>query len=177
MECGKMSKFKYTKDEIIQIIKSYHKKLNRVPARREIKEIANRGVVVFGSWNNAIQAAGFELNRSHEHRMYKRVRTIATDGHRCDSISEAIIDNWLSERKIPHMRDISYPSTNHKADWSLDHETFIEYFGLAKDSPRYDREIKIKKELCLKNNIALIAIYPSDLYPKNYLEHKLKNYI
>ena len=106
--------------------------------------------------------------------MYRRTRTKARDGHVCDSVSEALIDNWLHQHKISHARDAKYPTTKHRADWSIqDGKVFIEYFGLAKDSPRYDREVKIKKNLCRKNKIKLIEIYPSDLYPKVSLEHKL----
>ncbi len=172
-----MSKFKYSKDEVIEIIKNHHRKLDRVPARREVPEIANKCVGLFGSWTKAIEAAGFKPNRSHDHRMYKRSKTMAADGHRCDSISEAIIDNWLSSRNISHARDISYPSTKHKADWAIGENIFVEYFGLAEDSPRYDREIKLKKELCAQNSIRLVEIYPDDIYPNNRLENKLGNFI
>lgn len=150
--------------------------LQRVPAKRELPEISKACIYAFSSWNKAIAAAGFTPNRSHDDRMYRRSRTIATDGHRCDSISEAMIDNWLSVHNIPHSRDVAYPSTNHKADWAINGSTFIEYFGLANDSPRYDREIKIKKELCRQNKIRLIDIYAQDLYPQNLLENKFKNY-
>ena len=71
-----------------------------------------------------------------------------------------------------------YPETNHKADWQIifrDKKIFIEYFGLANDSPRYDRAIKEKKKLCDKHKISLIAIYPQDLYPKEFLEENLNN--
>ena len=125
---------------------------------------------IFGSWNNAILAAGFEPNRSHDQKMYRRSKTKATDGHLCDSISEAIIDNWLTQNNIPHKRDMPYPSTKHKADWAINDSTiFIEYFGLANDSLRYDSSIKEKIRICKENKIKLIDIYPKDLYPKSNL--------
>ena len=140
-------------------------------------EFANACEHAFGSWNNAIIAAGLTPNRSHDHRMYKRIMTKAKDGHSCDSISEAIVDNWLTENGIKHVRDFAYPNSGHKADWSIDNKTFIEYFGLAKDSPRYDRDMKTKQEICKKFGIRLIAIYPKNLYPKLNLNSKLKNLI
>ena len=127
---------------------------------------------MLGSGNKAIEIAGLQPNRSHENRMYKRTRTKAVDGHVCDSVSEAIIDNWLTKNKIPHERNTHYPNSKHLADWSLSNDIFIEYFGLAKDSPRYDRSVSEKKRLCRKHNIKLIAIYPKDLYPKVRLEDK-----
>lgn len=167
-----------TPEELIKIIKETAKKLKRVPARREIDKIHDSCRKIFGSWNNAVLASGLQPNRSHENRMYKRVITKAKDGHLCDSISEAIIDNWLNKNNTPHERDIFYPNTHHKADWAIsvgNQKIFVEYFGLANDSPRYDRAVKEKKKLCYKNKISLIAIYPQDLYPKKFSEKNLKN--
>lgn len=165
---------RYTPQEIQKLIKQLARNLGRPPARREFGKISHAAIRAFGSWNTAITTAGLEPHRSHDHRMYRRTRTKARDGHVCDSISEAVIDNWLTQHNIPHARDAQYPTTNHRADWSIkDGKVFIEYFGLAKDSPRYDREVKVKKNLCRRNKIKLVEIYPSDLYPRVSLESKL----
>ena len=177
MKCRGRVKPKHARQKLINIIRQKVKELQRIPARREMKE-SKTCQKNFGSWNNAIIAAGFHPNRSHSQRMYKRTNTKALDGHLCDSVSEALIDNWLTKNKISHERDVSYPETNHKADWSIFVERkkiFIEYFGLANDSPRYDRTMKEKKGLCRKNKISLIAILPQDLYPKEFFEKNLKN--
>lgn len=166
-----------TPKELIKIIKKTAGKLKRVPARRELEKINDACRKNFGSWNNAVLAAGLQPNRSHNQRMYKRVFTKALDGHLCDSVSELLIDNWFIKNKIEHKRNVFYPDTNHKADWAVligSKKIFVEYFGLANDSPRYDRAIK-KKKLCHKNKISLIAIYPQDLYPKEFLEKNLQN--
>ena len=169
----------YSREELLEIIKNTAKKLKRVPARREILNGVNEACrKSFGSWNNAVLAAGLVPNRSHNNRMYKRAIAKAIDGHSCDSISELLIDNWLYKNKIFHERNAHYPSTNHKADWKIfdgEQKVFVEYFGLANDSPRYDRCIKEKITLCNKNKISLVAVYPKDLYPKNFLEKNLKN--
>lgn len=175
IECGKVSRFKYTKEEIVKIIRKYHKETNRIPSKREILEISHRAIHLFGSWNNAILATNLVPNRSHDNRMYKRSMTKAQDGHLCDSVSEALIDNWLTKNKIPHERNIPYPDSFHKADWGIkNNKIFIEYFGLAKDSPRYDRSIKKKKRLCERFKIKLIEIYPQNLYPEINIDSKLK---
>lgn len=165
---------KYTSEEVKNEIMGMSKKLSRTPTKRELGNISHAAIRMFGSWNNAITTLGLTPHRSHDHRMYRRTPTKAADGHLCDSISEAIVDNWLHKNKIGHTRNVSYPTTNHRADWAIGDNIFIEYFGLAKDSPRYDREIKVKQGLCKKGGILLIEIYPSDLYPKLNLDKKIK---
>jgi len=176
--CGKLGRFKYSKDEIISFIKNYHQDINRVPPKRELPKISHKAIHLFGSWNNAISAAGLNPNRSHDNRMYKRLLGKAADGHKCDSASEILIDNWLHKNNIRHSRNVSYPNTNHVADWAIDNidnsDIFIEYFGLAKDSSRYDRAIRRKHQICKKHGIKLISIYPEDLYKTSNFIHKLE---
>jgi len=169
---------RHTQAELLNIIRNTTQKLKRVPSRRELESVDSSCKKLFGSWNNAIVAAGFQPNRSHSQRMYKRTNTVASDGHLCDSISESLVDDWLTKNRIPHEKDVFYPGTNYKADWVVsigNNKIFVEYFGLANDSSRYDRSIKEKRKLCRKNKISLIAIYPQDLYPKKFLEENLKN--
>lgn len=163
--------------EVLETIRQTAKQLRRAPAKRELKMINGACIKIFGSWNNAITAAGLLPHRSHNQRMYKRINTIALDGHLCDSISEAIIDNWLTKNKISHKRNAPYPKTNRKVDWVISsggHKIFIEYFGLANDSPRYDRAVRKKKNICRRYGLKLIEIYPRDLYPKAHLDIKLR---
>lgn len=171
--CYKKSCVRHEPRDLIASLKSAVKKLGRTPAKREVPQLASSCTYAFGSWSGALKAAGFESNRSHENRMYKRVMTKAKDGHSCDSISEALIDNWLTENEIKHTRDFPYPNSGHKADWAINNKIFIEYFGLAGDSQRYDRDIKIKQGLCKKFGIKLISIYPQNLYPKQDFPTKL----
>lgn len=176
LECRKEAEW-HTREKLLTIIKNIAQKLGRVPSRRETGGIDKSCRKFFGTWNKAIIAAGFSPNRSHSQRMYKRVNAIAKDGHLCDSISETIVDDWLAKNKIPHERNINYPNAHHKADWGIKLENqviFVEYFGLADDSPRYDRAIKEKIDICNKNYLNLIPIYPNDLYPKERLDANLK---
>lgn len=164
----------YAPNELTKKLTIIASKLGRTPAKREARSIAEMCIRAFGTWNKSLIAAGLTPHRSHSERMYKRRNTIALDGHQCDSISEALVDNWLTKRKIRHERNASYPRTRHKADWSIGEKTFVEYFGLANDSPRYDRSIKEKRELCRKHKIRLIELYANDLYPENNLDAKLE---
>jgi len=184
-ECGRSALYnnrghiatKYIHEEVQKAIKELAKNLRRTPSRRELGKMSHAAIRIFGSWNSAIVVAGLTPNRSHDNRMYKRLLGKAKDGHKCDSISEIIIDNWLAKHNISHTRDAKYPTTNHRADWAIkNHSVFVEYFGLAKDSPRYDREVKLKKRLCKKNTIKLVEIYPKDLYPKILLDSRLSQF-
>lgn len=175
--CVKQARKRYNPQDLIDRIKLANKELGRIPAKREVPKLASPCIYAFGSWNNAVKAAGLQPNRSHENRMYKRTMTKAKDGHSCDSISEALIDNWLTDNGVKHVRDFPYPNSGRKADWAIDNTLFIEYFGLAGDSQRYDRDIKTKQKLCKNFGIKLVGIYPRDLYPKLNLSSKLKNLI
>lgn len=175
MKCRKEADF-HSVGDILDVLKRAVEKNGRVPARRELRGISSACQRFFGSWNKAVIAAGFIPNRSDSQRMYRRTRTKASDGHLCDSISEALIDNWLFAHNISHQRDVIYPSTKHRADWSVNingQRVFIEYFGLARDSARYDRDMNKKREFCRINKIPLIEIYPRDLYPEKHLIDKL----
>jgi len=160
-----------THRKLIKTLQERADELQRTPTRREIKE-STTCRNFFGSWNKAIAAAGLQPNRSHSQRMYRRSGTIALDGHVCDSVSEALIDNWFTKNNIAHERNVLYPTTKHRADWVIiakNNKIFVEYFGLANDSPRYDITVKEKQKLCRNLNLRLVEIYPQDLYPyKNF---------
>lgn len=174
--CQHLCARSYTADELVRMLKEKSKELRRTPAKREMPEIVGPVINTFGSWNAGIKNAELQPHRSDSQRMYKRRRTKARDGHQCDSVSEAIIDNWLLDHRIEHARDARYPDTGHKADWKIKGNIFVEYFGLAHDSVRYDREIKKKRKICKKSGITLIEIYPVDLYPQLRLEKKFKKF-
>jgi len=174
--CRSLARQSFSRDFVINKVKEYAEALGRPPSKRELRHFEPAAKFYFGSWNNAILAAGLEPNRSCDNRMYKRIQTFAKDGHQCDSVSEAIIDNWLTKANIPHERDYIYPKTRHRADWAVRVRRklfFIEYFGLAHDSPRYDRSISKKRRLCREGGVNLIEIFAPDLYPRVRLGDKL----
>lgn len=165
--CSTSCKFQgqiITKDEIINLIKKFHKRTGRIPFKREFSHYhAARGR--FGTWNNAIQAAGFEPNPVRFAKRY-----VANDGHGCDSLAEKIIDDWLSARKISHNRSFPYPGDFRlTADFKVGN-WWIEFFGLFGEHKRYDELRKMKLNLVKKHKIKLIQIYPKHLFPENKLE-------
>ncbi len=69
---------------------------------------------IFGSWNKAITIAGFKPNPVKFANKF-----VAEDGHRCDSMAEKIIDDWLFIRNIKHETKISYNHHQMTADFKI----------------------------------------------------------
>lgn len=149
---------------ILNKIKIFHKMRGRIPTKKEKPGLARGAQAIFGTWNKAIEAAGFEPNPVLFSKKF-----IAQDGHKCDSFAEKIIDEWLYERKIKHERNVPYPENRSLSADFFVRNNFIEYFGLSGVINEYDRLIKKKRKLCKKYKLALIEIYPKDLFPVNRL--------
>ncbi|SRR5258708_3860575 len=169
MKCWAKS-HKRPKEVLLKELQLLANNLGRTPTRRECKYWSTC-IRHFGSWNKALIAAGLTPNRSLNQKMYRRRICKAIDGHVCNSVSESIIDNWFFNNNIPHKKEVLYPVGRHTADWKIEHNVFVEYFGLANDSERYDIEIKRKRSICKEYEIRLIEIYPKDLFPKNRLNN------
>lgn len=161
-----------SKEELIHQIRSLSLSLGRTPIKRECKH-CTACYKYFGSWTNALIAAGLTPHRSLNQKMFKRRICRAKDGHICNSVSELIIDNWLHKNNIAHEKEVPYPKGKFIADWSLSKNILVEYFGLANDSRRYDEEIKKKQQICKDSEVTLIEIYSKDLFPENRLEEIL----
>ena len=153
--------------ELIGQIKEFVKRRGRIPLKREFHHYrAIRGR--FGTWNNAIKAAGFDPNPV----MFAN-KHIAKDGHKCDSLAERIIDDWLYARKIEHQRSVPYPQ---KKQFTCDFvvcDHWIEFFGLYGQHKRYDELWRQKLELAKKYRLKLTEIYPEDLFTKKRFVAKL----
>jgi hypothetical protein len=59
------------------------------------------------------------------------------------------------------------------ADFFIEPNIVIEFFGLAGVQEKYDQLINAKREFCTCQNLELIELYPVDLFPKNHLPDKL----
>src|SRR3989344_3586560 len=153
------------KDNIIRRLNQFFKNNGRIPVKKEMYGIYKTARLAFGTWNNAIKAAGYESNPVLFAKHF-----IAKDGHPCDSFSEKIIDDWLYNKNIEHQRKFPYGLNKMTADFKIEPNIVIEFFGLAGVQKRYDELVRIKKTECKKLNLKLIEIYPGDLYPKNNLE-------
>ncbi|MDR3582194.1 MAG: hypothetical protein P4L67_02875 [Candidatus Pacebacteria bacterium] len=148
---------KYDAAKLIRKIQSFYSEHGRIPLKREFNMSSFFGV--FGSWNNAITASGFDPNPILFSKKY-----IAADGHPCDSLSEKIIDDSLRKENISHERNWHYPGTRMTADFFVVPNLVIEFFGLAGIQPAYDSRIIKKKEICKVCGFTLLALYPENLF-------------
>ena len=157
-----------TKEEIIDWINKFYAKNKRIPFKREYHHYhAARGR--FGTWNNAIVIAGFKPNPVRFANIH-----IANDSHRCDSLAEKIIDDWLFNKGIKHLINYPYPGGyGLTADFKID-DTWIEFFGLSGENARYDKLKRLKRKLIKRWKLNLIDIYRKDLFPKNRLNYEFR---
>jgi hypothetical protein len=157
----------YTPEKLIQKIREFVERHGRIPTKNEFVNDPSCPDYVtyrdyFGTWNNAIKAAGYEPNE----RWFSPRDLYAKDGHLCKSISEIIIDDWLFESNILHTREESYPKGRYRCDFAVNN-IFIEFFGLVNASnvaSNYAEIIKKKREICQQYKIPLIELYEKDLY-------------
>lgn len=154
------------KEKLLNTIKEFYRTHGRIPFKKEFFH-AKAARRYFGTWNKAIEAAGFSPNPVRFAKKYT-----ANDGHKCDSLAEKIIDDWLYARKIIHLRNFRYDGTKFSADFKIGN-IFIEFFGLNGQLRRYDELLKQKLNIVKKNNLKLISIYPNDLFPQNRLDKLL----
>ena len=160
----KSSVLTISKKRVIERIMRFYQKNKRIPFKREMWGIYKPARKYFGTWNSAIIAAGFKSNpvmfASHH---------IAKDGHRCYSLAEKIIDDYLFRHNIQHERSIPYPESECTVDFKIG-EKWIEYFGLAGEHKRYDQLRKQKQRMAKKFKLNLIEIYPKDLFKDKQLD-------
>lgn len=168
-ECRFYNENEKNRQRVVTEIRNFFKKYDRIPMKSELPALCSRGRHGFGTWNQAIQAAGFIPNEV----IFSKKFT-ANDGHTCDSLSEKIIDDWLFARKIIHEIHVKYPWNNGmSADFKVG-EYWIEFFGLAGQLKRYDFLKSKKLKLTKQYNLKVIYLYLSDLFPVNMLNQKLK---
>ena len=161
-------KAKITDKDIIAKIKRFYADNGRIPFKMELEHY-NVARNKFGTWNNAIIASGFKPNPV----MFAEKHT-ANDGHKCDSLTEKIIDDWLTSHKIKHKRSISYPHQTRLTCDFVVKNYFIEFFGLENEHKKYTKLVNKKRQLAKQYNLNLVEVKPAHIFPKNKLGEVLK---
>ena len=168
LECRSFDENEKSKNYVLQEIQKFVKRFGRVPIKYELPTLSGRGRHCFGTWNKAIKAAGFIPNKV----IFSKKFT-ANDGHICDSLSEKIVDDWLSARSIKHEIHIRYPWKNGMSTDFKVGKYWIELFGLTGQLKKYDSLMRTKLELIKQYNLKLISLYLSDIFPVSRLNEKL----
>ena len=158
----------FTPEVVLTAIKDFAKKNNRLPVKREMSRYYQPSRRLFGTWNEAIEAAGYQPNP-----VLFAKRQIANDGHVCDSLAEKIIDDWFYARNIRHEIHVKYPDTKFTADFIVN-GVVIEFFGLSGELKRYDKLMKDKLRMIQDRALKFISIYPKDIFPISRLDDLLK---
>lgn len=167
----KDSTYKYSKEDIIKSIQTFKNITGRLPGIRDFgsnnPQYPNHDTVKerFGSWNNAIKAAGFEPNLQNGFG----VNTFGLDGHLYRSQAEAyFVDNYLFEKHIYEIEP-KYPESNWRYDWYLpDLDLYIELAG-GLHPQRIEEKIQINRSL----NRKCLVIPTQKIYNKSYIESVL----
>lgn len=128
------------------------------------------GTSGWGTIVNALSGKGFGVSDT------------AKDGHACDSAAEIKIDDFMHEHGIAHKREPQYPSHPEynpngmkKADWLINGEIFVEYWGMEGTKiGNYEENMAKKKKLAKENNIPLINFQTT---AKGKLVEKLKEFL
>lgn len=158
----------YTAKSVIAIIQKFVVENGRIPIKNELGYLNRLARRFFGTWNNAIEAAGYDPNPVMFAKHY-----LAKDGHKCDSMAEKIVDDWLCTHKIEHHIHVPYPWKNGMKCDFLVGDTWIEIFGLEGNLARYDVLKKEKLELIKNQKLKLFAVTLKDVYSKKRLKTKL----
>jgi len=153
------------KSKVLNELVRLHDVLKRSPSMLDMKYYGNYHpdtyYIYFSSWGEALMAAGLNTTSYN---------IVSLDGHLCLSTAEAIIDDFLFSRGVPHTREPYYPNSLMRADWLIENEIYVEFFGLV-NFLWYREKIKLKCKIAKKENIKLITIFPEDL---DNLEEKFK---
>lgn len=152
---------------VIKNIKTFYIIHGRIPLKKEFNH-PRAARSRFGSWNNAIVAAGFTPNPV----MFAN-KFMAKDGHTCDSLSEKIIDDWIFRKELTHSRSVPYPGNPNLTVDFVVYDYWIEFFGLHGQHKRYD-ELRNEKLLLVETyGLKFIELYPDHLFPVNKLNEVL----
>lgn len=125
----------------------------------------------WNSWNEAIEAAGYNPNPVMFAKHY-----LAKDGHTCDSMAEKTVDDWLYKNGVEHQVHVPYLWHNGmKCDFLIG-DTWVEIFGLEGNIARYDELKKQKLHLVEQFKLKLLCLSLKDVYSKSNLGTRLNQF-
>lgn len=157
----------WTNNEIIEAIQLFVEEYGKVPQRRDFEKsdgkYPNATTVAryFGSWNHAIETAGFEPYYSKNYG----VRTLGKDGHLYRSKAEAYFADTFLFGQYEYEVEPKYPEPHYKwYDWYIPGlDCYIELDGRLRPHVIQEK-IEINKDL----GRTLLVVSTDDIYKKDF---------
>lgn len=166
------SRKNWTKEEIIEVIQQFYEENDRIPQNRDFDKsksiYPSRTTVVryFGSWNQAIQEAGFDPGSNIGYG----TNTYGKDGYLYRSKAEAYFADTFLFGQYKYDIEPKYPKPYNKwYDWYVyEIDTYIELDGGIRPHA-IEEKIKINETLGRQ----LLVIPTNDIYKKDCSPLKL----
>jgi len=173
VRCGQVYQFgalPYSKEEVVDKVAGLIVQFGKAPSSKLVEWKLRSAVRrFFGSWNNLMRVLGCKPNSQ-----WVRFKPVCKDGHKADSISEMLVDNWLFGHGIRHERRKRYPEGRYTCDFYLpDSDVWVEYFGIN-NRHWYQETMRVKEDMAKRHGLKLVGICPSDLYPEMRLSELIK---
>ncbi len=96
-------KSKWTRDNVTRRLKQLHKELGRRPVKRDYAGLYSATKSLFGTWNNAMEIAGFKVKRFQKPKIPDKltpelsyfIGLLITDGHLADNPKRGVHTSML----------------------------------------------------------------------------------
>jgi hypothetical protein len=161
----------YNKEELIKDLQEFAKELCRTPIGIEVSANKNMAhhmsyVRYFGSYTNACKEAG--LVPCYDGSVYVTHVYYSKNNDLCLSQAELQITNLFIDNDVDYLKEVMYRDLVKddyrgfkRCDWVLG-DLVVEYFGMP-ERVSYQKRIVEKRELCEKNGLQLLELYPEDI--------------
>lgn len=166
-----LTKISWSESKIIKSIQDFYSANGRIPQHREFDKAnatyPSRSTIVkyFGSWNNAIKAAGFNPNTQNGFG----TDTYANDGNLYRSSHEAYFVNNFLHGKYSYEYELPYGNGWFYDFYIKELDLYIELDGELRP-----QRIEEKRKFHLIHGINCLIIKTSEIYNKSFSLDKLR---
>ncbi len=169
----------------LELLKNYANAINTVPTKETMRNVMSTPCEIrpaFDAWVR-LPSYKYYISKYGDFRvplirvglLYEKVLSgkfgcfcMAKDGHKCRSLAELKIDNFMRDNNIEHEIEPLYPyheiynkNKKKRADWKVGN-IYIEYWGLE-EQESYANNMRSKIKLAEELGFIIVGITPSDL--------------
>jgi len=174
----------YNKNMLILEFQDFAIELGRTPIGIEVS--ANKNMAhaktyerYFGSYIGACKAAG--LVPCYDNSVYVTRAYYSKNNDICLSQAELQITNLYIDNGVEYKKEVLYRDLvkddycgYKRCDWVLG-DLIVEYFGMP-ERESYQKRIVEKREICKRNDLQLLELYPEDIKRGKNLEGLIKKF-